>query len=133
MTEKKRYIKTAFRNYNENKKFLRQCSFNNLKGVDTTRSRITATQTDGRENALIEYLDDKRDKEKQIILVDRVLWYYELDGKTEKTDFIRLRLIKHLSNVACSQKCYISEHTAQRWQKEIYELAERVCDMFELL
>ena len=78
--EKEKYIKSAFKEYNKNKKRLKEISFDDLRGVDYTRQRNKNATPTGSENAIVDYLDEKQEFEKKVAIVDKCLWYYQLAG-----------------------------------------------------
>ena len=131
MTEKERYVKQAFKNYKENKKQLRSISFDGVKTVDYSRPKVSESTFQGRENALIGYLNKKEKIERQIMIVERTIWYYELDGG-EKAKYIRFRWIKGYPLYRVAMECYIANGTAVTWGKEILSTAARVADLFNL-
>lgn len=131
MTDKEKYIKSVFVCYRENKRRLKEISFNELKGVDYSKQKGGGYCKDGNESAIVKYLDEKRDIEKQIELVERVIWYYKLDGKG-KDEYIKQRYEKRKTFVSLSLDLYVSESTLYGWDKDIKALAVRVADMFNL-
>lgn len=131
MTDKERFVKQAFKNYKENKKRLKSLSFGNVKAVDYSRQKVSESTFQGRENALIGYLNEKEKIERQITIVDKTIWYYELDGG-EKANYIRFRWVKGYPLYRVAMECYIANGTAVKWGKEILETAARVVDLFNL-
>lgn len=131
MTDKERYIKQAFKHYNENRKRLKELSFESVRAVDYTQPRFSKGAPKGDEGRLVSFLNLKTGLEKQIAIVDKVLLFYEMEGGG-KDEYIRLRWLKGHSTVSTALNCFISEKTARRWEKEIFERAARAADLFNL-
>lgn len=131
MTEKEKYIKACFKEYNENKTRLHRLSFDGLRGVDYTRQHVKGNTKNGNETALVNYLDKKRNIEKRVALVDRVIWYYDLDGNG-KDKYIKLRYIKGRKQYQAAMDLFLSDSTLKAWEREIRETAARCADMFNL-
>lgn len=131
MIEQKKELKRIFRRYNENKRALKGFTFDPLKGLDFSKPIVKKTRKNANEQAIIEYLDEKLTLEKQVLLVERVLWYFDLEGKG-KGDYVRLRWIRGVSMQRVLLECYISESTAKEWDKRIYQLTERILNNFHL-
>ena len=132
MTERERYIKNAFKKYKENKKRLREMSFDAVRGIDYTKGNTGKGTRKGCENALVSYLDEKATIEKQVAIVDRCLWFYELDEDTAKIDYIKKRWFKGLPLYRVAMECFIATGTAVTWGKEIFDVATRAADLFDL-
>lgn len=133
MTDSKsKYIKTAFKRYKENKRILREMAFDGVRGIDYTKGNTGKGARTGHENALVSYLDEKAAIEKQVAIVDRVLWFYELDNDTAKIDYIKSRWVKGLPLYRVAMDCYIANGTAVTWGKDVLALAARAADIFDL-
>ncbi len=132
MQDKSNYIKTAFKRYRENKRLLREMSFDSLCGIDYTKGRTGKGVRKGQENAIVSYLDEKATIEKQVAIVDRCLWFYELDNDTAKIDYIKKRWFKGLPLYRVAMECFIATGTAVTWGKEIFDVATRAADLFNL-
>lgn len=130
MTDKEKFIKWAFKNYTLNRKRLKEQSFDSIHAVDYSKIRVKETRV-SLENSLVTYLDNKAKLSKAVELVDRVLWYYKLDG-SPKYDFIKARFEKGFSNLRACLDCYVSESTGKAWLKEIYKRGIAVADLFDL-
>lgn len=131
MLNKQKFIKNAFKRYKEHKTRLRKMSFDGLRAVDYSRTRTSKSKTKGQESAIVHYLDEKAAIEKQIEIVDRVLWFYELDD-SPKHGYIVARWVKGFPAYRAAMECYISESTGHLWAKEIWQVGERAADMFNL-
>lgn len=131
MDSKSKYIKTAFKRYKENKRLFREISFDGVRGIDYTKGNTGKGARTGQENALVSYLDKKQRIEKEIALVERVLWFYELD-ENPKHGYIIARWVKGKPAYRAAMDCYICESTGHLWAKEIFATASRVADLFNL-
>lgn len=131
MTEKEKYIKNAFKNYKLNKKKLRNVSFDGLHAIDCTKVKTGKNTSNGQENAIVSFLDEKARIEKEIKIVEHVLWFYELDGGG-KREYIVSRWIKGFPNHRAAMDCYISEATGYLWTKEILQVGIRAADLYNL-
>lgn len=136
MMDKERYIKRAFKCYKENKKKLREASFESVRAVDYSKAVGGGNRRrDGLESALVQYIDDKMELAKQVEIVERTMWWYKIDGMKKghaKYDYIQFRWVKGYPIYRVAMECYIGVNTANRWAKEIWKLAAAVADMFDL-
>ena len=132
MQEKIDYIKTAFKRYKENKRLFREMSFDGVRGIDYSKGTNKTGTPKGHEQALVQYLDEKRELEKQVEIVERVLWFYKLDEDTAKIDYIKKRWFQGLPLYRVAMDCFISSSTAVNWCKEIFDIATRAADLFNL-
>ena len=131
MTEKEKYLKKVFRAYNNNKKRLKEISFNAVSGVDFSKQRTSTGIPKGNEHALVSYLDEKTAIEKQIELVERVLWFYRIEGKG-RDEYIKLRYMKNMKCYRVEMELFVSHSTIMAWEKEIIKKAELCADMLGL-
>ncbi len=132
MTDKEKYIKRTFKCYKENKKKQRAASFESVRAVDYSRAMGSGNcRSDGLESALVQYIDEKSKLEKQIAIVEKTMWYYQLDGNG-KYDYIRFRWVKGYPIYRVAMECYIGITTANVWGKEILQRAAAVADLFDL-
>lgn len=129
--DKKQYISNALKNYKSNKQRLRELSFETVRGVDYSKEKNKKATPQGNETALVRYLDEKRTIEKQVEIVDRLLWFYRLDGKG-KDEYIIQRYLKGRFVVQISMDLYVSRETLFRWDKEIKTTAAHCADVFNL-
>ncbi|MBQ9728196.1 MAG: hypothetical protein IJV85_01225 [Clostridia bacterium] len=135
MTDKEKYIKRAFKCYKENKKKLREASFESVRAVDYSRVMGGGNRRpDGLESALVQYIDDKTELEKQIMIVEKILWYYQLDDKTgnDKIKYIHFRWEKGYPIYRVAMECCIGTTTACAWAREILKRAAAVADLYDL-
>lgn len=132
MTDKELYIKQAFKRYRENKKALGQMSFYSVRAVDYTKMHVKTNATDKTENAIIAHIDRKREIEKQIEIVERTIWFYELDEDNGKVEYIKSRWFKRSPAYRAAMDCFISYGASCRWAKDILSVAQRAADMFKL-
>lgn len=129
---KTKYIKQAFKNYNENKKALKTLAFESVKGINYGEVKTKKTNAPRwNENALIGYISQKETLEKQIQLVDRVLWWYKLDGGG-RDEYIKVRYFKKYPLYRCAMELYAAQGTLCRWDKEFISLAKAAADLFNL-
>ena len=128
---KEQYIKRAFKNYQKNKQRLRELSFDTVRGIDYSKATNKNGTPKGHEQGLVRYLDEKRELEKQVEIVDRVLWFYKLDGK-EKDEYITQRYLKEKKVYQVAMDLFVADKTLLRWDKDIQATAARVADMFNL-
>ena len=129
--EKEKYIKKAFACYRSNKKRLMETTFDGLRGTDFERVRTANGAPKGQENALVVFLDDKQNLEKQIELVERVLEYFKIDG-SGKDDYIKARYFDGRFVYQIAMDLYTSDRTLLRWEKEIRRTAERIAEIYNL-
>lgn len=129
--EKTAILKNAFKHYNENKAQLRNLSYEGLRAVDYTKERTGKRTATGDEQKIVRYLDQKRTLENHIKIVERVMWFYWLTGGG-KYEYIVARWVKGMKGYRAAMECYITEHTAYNWGKEIMQTAARAADLFNL-
>ena len=125
MTEKEKELKNIFNRYNANVKRLQEIEFSVFSGVDYTKQRTGGGNADGREKALVSYIDEKRRIEQEITIVERSIWFYRLNNPV-KMEYIKLRYFKHKKAYQCAMELYTGETTIYAWDREIMKTAERV-------
>lgn len=136
MTEKRKYIKRAFKDYVQNKKELSTIPIPGQSGLDYSKPAISS---DGNENCvekqIISYVDKKRRLEKQVEIVKRTLEHFRMEflakGKRHYL-YICARWIKQMSYRRAAIECEISESTAGFWIEEIYTVAQTYAETYEL-
>ena len=131
MTEKEKYIKAAFKNYNDNKKRLQSISYESLHAIDYTKQRTKTSRATTGNKRLLNYIDLKQKLEKQIELVERVLWFYQLEN-LGKDEYIIQRYFKGKLLYRVAMDINLSESTLHNWERDIRETAARCADCFGL-
>ena len=134
MTDRERYIKQAFRRYKENKCALKRNveGFSFLFAIDYSRLRVSCSDH-GKDGAIIRYIDQKTLIEKQVLIVERTMWFYALDDENgTKCRFIQMLFVKGYKQYRAAMECYIGNTTAVKWKKEILQRGAAVADMFNL-
>lgn len=132
---KEQYIKRAFKNYHKNKQRLRELSFNTVRGVDYGKATNKNGTPKGHEQALVNYLDEKRELEKQVEIVERTLAWYRVQERAKgcgKAEYIRHRFIKNMSFERAGIECSVGSTTASYWLNEIRETAAAIADIYTL-
>lgn len=137
MTEKERYIKQAFKNYNENKKRLKELSFDCLRAVDYSRPCVSRSEPQSNENEIIRRLNRKQKFENQVQIVDKTIEFFKIQKTATgeqhgQCDYIQARFIWGKGQVAAAMDCYVCERTGRRWLKEIYQTAAVIADTYGL-
>lgn len=135
MTDKEKYIKRVFKNYKYNKSRLRELSFDDLRGIDYTKTHNTNGTHKGNEQALVSYIDEKRKLEKQVDIVERTLAHYrikEIAHCDYRADIIRYRYIKGRSFTIAAVECNLSESTFTHAIRDIMETATAIADIYSL-
>lgn len=132
---KEQYIKRAFKNYYKNKQRLRELSFDTVRGIDYTKATSKNGTPKGHEQALVCYLDEKRELEKQVEIVERTLDWYRVQERAKgcgKAEYIRHRFIKNMSFARAGIECCVGSTTASYWLNEIRETAAAIADIYTL-
>ena len=135
--EKKDYIKSCFRNYISNKKRLETLLIPGLGGVDYTRpSCVTGDCSNGVENGVVKYIDEKTELGKKLEIVRRTIQHYKIEDKRTciegKEKFIYNRFLRRFPYRRAAVECCISERTAMYWEEEIYFTAECIAEEYQL-
>ena len=135
MVEKEKYLKRVFKAYKDNKRRLRELSFDGARGIDYTKTRSAKGAPKGNEQALVSYIDEKRKLEKQVDIVERTYSHYHIkemavcDGRAK---YIHCRYIKGNKTIKTIMECCISESTSTNWVKDIMETAAAIADIYSL-
>lgn len=120
------FLKKAFRNYRQNKKAYAAYPFPYVRGVDYSKPRIDTDRTQiPAEQMVLSMIDKKSDLEKAIKLVEETLRWFELEGYGRER-YIKYRLIDGMSGLVACDKIGIDERTGRRWQRDVFEKAERI-------
>ena len=135
MLDKEKYIKRVFKSYKDNKRRLRELSFDEVRAVDYSKTRSTSGAPKGTEEALVSYIDEKRKLEKQVDIVERTLEYYRIDEKAKCSGYaniIRWRYIKGYSYNRAIIECNLPESTMNFAIRGIMETAAAIADIYSL-
>lgn len=117
-------IDKAFKNYNANKKTLRNYPLPTLSGVDYSKPAVKGDKTkNGNEQMILSALNKKSELENLVELVDKTLAWFEVEGYGRER-YIQLRLINRSSEVSSCLTIGISERTGRNWRRDIFEKAE---------
>ena len=136
MTEKRKYIKQAFKNYNANKKSINLLPFPSRSAVDYSKPMIhSGTNENGVEKNVVSYLDKKAEIDKQVIIVNKTLEHFRMEylakGKKQYL-YIVNRWLKGMSYCRTAIECEIPKSTAGYWIEEIYTVAESFANAYDL-
>ena len=135
MLDKEKYLKRVFKNYKDNKRRLRELSFDEVRAVDYSKTRSTGGAPKGTEKALVSYLDEKRKLEKQVDIVERTYSHYrikEIAYCDSRAKYIHCRYIKGNKTIKTIMECCISESTSNNWVRQIMETAAAIADIYSL-
>ena len=130
--EKRRYIRSAFKDYAVNKRRLNQVAMPGTGGVDYTRPSVVSGGGNGTESAVLKYIDYKGDLDRKCEIVRRTMEYYAIEDKRHggkgKREYIYQRWIRKRSCYVAAIRCNIAERTARYWREEIYLTAEIIAE-----
>ena len=135
MLDKEKYLKRVFKSYKDNKRRLRELSFDEVRAVDYSKTRSTSGAPKGTEEALVSYIDEKRKLEKQVDIVERTLEYYRIEEKSKglgKANFIHWRYVKGVKFCRAFMECNVSESTGFYWVRDIMQTAQAIADIYSL-
>lgn len=135
--DKREYIKTAFRDYMNNKRRLEQLVIPGLGGVDYARPSVVSDKySNSAENSYIQYIDHKQIVEKQVEIVKRTIEHYKIEDKKHggdgKAKYIYNRWLRRLSYRRSALEINLSERAAMYWEEEIYFTAEIIAEVYGL-
>lgn len=135
--DKREYIKTALRDYMNNKRQLEQLVIPGLGGVDYARPSVVSDKySNSAENSYIQYIDRKVVNEKKIEIVRRTLEHYKIEDKKYdakgKYQYIINRWVRRFPYRKAAWSVNISERTAMYWAEEIYYIAEIIAEEYKL-
>lgn len=117
-------LRKIFKDYNQNKKILKNYPLPSISGVDYTKPRVTPDKTqNAQEMSIISALDRKSDLERSVRLVDEVMRWFVVEGYGRER-YIKLRLVDGLSEIVACERIGISERTGRYWKRDIFGKAE---------
>ena len=134
--EKRRYIRSAFKDYAVNKKRLNQVAMPGTGGVDYTRPSVVSGGGNGVETAMVKYIDSVREISNKCEIVRRTMEYYLIEDKRHggkgKREYIYQRWIRKRSCYVAAMKCNVTDRAARFWREEIYMTAEIIAEQYGL-
>lgn len=146
MTEKQKWIKSAFHGYYKNKARLPQLKADYDKiampgcgGFDPSKPYTSGGGGNGVEKSVLQYLADRERMERAITdcqnklsVVEKTIQHFSIEAQAKgkrHRHYIECRFLRCMSYTRAAIECQVSERTTDFWLEEIYTVAYAIAEI----